>query len=197
VYGKIAENLTEVSETDYGYLDPMNVRACYGEAKRMGETICVSYMHQFGVPIKVVRPGHTYGPGMDLNDGRVFADFVKNIVNGEDIVMNSDGSASRAFCYLSDATVAFFKVLLDGRAGEAYNVANPLSEVTIRELAEKLVALFPEKRLKVVCRERTSSGYIVSNNTHCFASIKKIQSLNWNPGIDIEKGFYKTILSYE
>jgi nucleoside-diphosphate-sugar epimerase len=197
VYGKVDEKITEVSEEDYGYLDPMNVRSCYGEAKRMGETICVSYMHQFGIPVKVVRPAHTYGPGMDLNDGRVFADFVKNVVNGEDIVMNSDGSASRAFCYLSDATVAFFKVLINGRTGEAYNVANPLCEITIRELAEKLVALFPEKHLKIVCKELEGSGYIKSNNTHCFAAIKKIQSLNWNPAITIEEGFYKTILSYE
>ncbi|MDR0415148.1 MAG: NAD-dependent epimerase/dehydratase family protein [Prevotellaceae bacterium] len=197
VYGKADERLTEVSEVDYGYLDPMDVRSCYGEAKRMGETICVSYMHQHGVPVKVVRPGHTYGPGMDLNDGRVFADFVKNIVNGENIVMNSDGSASRAFCYLSDATVAFFKALLDGKVGEAYNVANPLCEITIRDLAEKLVALFPEKRLKVVRTERVSSGYIASKNTHCFASIKKIQLLSWNPVVTIEDGFYKTVLSYE
>jgi nucleoside-diphosphate-sugar epimerase len=196
VYGKVDDRLAEVSELDYGYLDPMNVRSCYGESKRMGETICVSYMHQFGVPVKVVRPGHTYGPGMELNDGRVFADFVRNIVNNEDIVMNSDGSASRAFCYLSDATVAFFKVLIHGQAGETYNVANPLCEVTIRELAEKLTAMFPEKRLKVVCKERAGSEYIASKNTHCFASIKKMQSLSWRPSVTIEEGFYKTILSY-
>jgi nucleoside-diphosphate-sugar epimerase len=197
VYGKVDEKITEISERDYGYLDPMNVRSCYGEAKRMGETICVSYMHQHGVSVKVVRPAHIYGPGMDLNDGRVFADFVKNVINGEDIVMNSDGNASRVFCYLSDATTAFFKALIDGQAGEAYNVANPLCEITIRELAEKLVALFPEKRLKVVRRERSGSSYMASSNTRCSAAIKKIQLLNWNPAITIEDGFYKTILSYE
>ncbi|MDR1342307.1 MAG: NAD-dependent epimerase/dehydratase family protein [Prevotellaceae bacterium] len=198
VYGKVDDRLTEVTESDYGYLDPMNVRSCYGESKRMGETICVSYMHQFGIPVKIVRPGHTYGPGMELNDGRVFADFVRNIVNGEDIVMNSDGSASRAFCYLSDATVAFFKVLIAGKAGEAYNVANPFCEVTIGELAKKLTDMFPEKRLKVVRRERaTSGGYMASKNTRCFASIKKMQSLSWSPSVTIEEGFYKTILSYK
>jgi nucleoside-diphosphate-sugar epimerase len=197
VYGKADEHIEEISEINYGYLDPMDVRSCYGESKRMGETICVSYMHQFGVPIKVVRPAHTYGPGMDLNDGRVFADFVKNIVNNENIIMNSDGKSSRAFCYLSDATIAFFKVLLNGEIGEAYNVANPSCEITILDLAEKLVSLFPEKKLKVIRKERTGNNYMESKNTRCSATIRKIQFLNWNPSIKIEEGFCKTILSYD
>jgi nucleoside-diphosphate-sugar epimerase len=197
VYGKVSEDINEISETNYGYLDPMNVRSCYGESKRMGETICVSYMHQFGIPVKVVRPAHTYGPGMDLNDGRVFADFVKNIVNNENIIMNSDGKSSRAFCYLSDATIAFFKILLDGKNGEAYNVANPSCEITILDLAEKLVSLFPEKKLKVIQKERIGNDYLESKNARCYAAIKKIQFLNWNPSITVEEGFLKTILSYE
>ena len=196
VYGRINDNITNVTETDYGCLDSMHVRSCYGESKRMGETICVSYFHQFGVPVKVVRPAHTYGPGMDLNDGRVFADFVRDIVNNQDIVMNSDGSASRAFCYLSDATIAFFTVLLYGQNGEAYNVANPFCEVTIRELAEKLVNIFPEKHLKVIQQERIGTGYMESSSTHASPNIEKIQSLRWNPSIKIEEGFKRTIQSY-
>jgi nucleoside-diphosphate-sugar epimerase len=196
VYGKVNEDIEEISETNYGYLDPMDVRSCYGESKRMGETICVSYMHQYGIPVKVVRPAHTYGPGMDLNDGRVFADFVKNIVNTENIIMNSDGKVSRAFCYLSDATIAFFTVLLNGKNGEAYNVANPSCEITILDLAEKLVSLFPEKKLKVLRKERMGNNYMESKNTRCSATINKIQFLNWTPSITIEEGFLKTILSY-
>jgi nucleoside-diphosphate-sugar epimerase len=196
VYGKVDDAVEFVSETDYGYLDPMNVRSCYGESKRMGETICVSYMHQFGVPVKVVRPAHTYGPGMELNDGRVFADFVRDVVNNQDIVMHSDGSASREFCYLSDATVAFFKILLEGKNGEAYNMANPACEITILELAEKLVRLFPEKKLKVIRKNESASGYIVSKNTRSSMIIEKLQQLGWMPIVDIENGFYRTILSY-
>jgi nucleoside-diphosphate-sugar epimerase len=133
---------------------------------------------------------------MDLNDGRVFADFVRNIVNNEDIVMKSDGNASRAFCYLSDAAIAFFKILLYGKNGEAYNMANPAQEVTILELAEKLVSLFPEKHLKVVRQERVGDNYLVSSSTHASMLIKKLQSLNWQPSIVIEEGFRRTILSY-
>ncbi len=197
VYGKVGENVVGVSETDYGYLDPMDVRSCYGESKRMGETICISYMHQYGVPVRIIRPAHTYGPGMDLNDGRVFADFVRDIVHGKNIVMNSDGSGSRAFCYLSDATVAFFTVLLNGKIGEAYNMANPSCEITILELAEKLVAMFPDKRLKVERKERVASGYLASKNVRNSFDIRKIKSLQWNPSTNIDEGFYKTILSYE
>jgi nucleoside-diphosphate-sugar epimerase len=189
--------MENISETEYGYLDPVNVRSCYGESKRMGETICVSYMHQYNIPVKIVRPAHTYGPGMDLNDGRVFADFVCDIVNDRDIIMKSDGRASRSFCYLSDATIAFFKVLLSDKNGEAYNIANPLCTITILELAHKLVSLFPEKHLKVVQQERTDKNYIVSSSTHSSLSIMKIQSLNWNPIIRIEDGFYRTILNYK
>ena len=197
VYGKVDDALEFVSESDYGYLDPMNVRSCYGESKRAGETIGVSYMHQYGLAFKTVRPAHTYGPGMDLNDGRVFADFVRDIINNKDIVMNSDGSASRAFCYLSDATIAFFKILLQGKNGEAYNMANPACEITILELAEKLVRLFPEKKLNVIRKNGFVNGYLVSKNTRCFASIEKLQQLDWIPIVNIEDGFYRTILSYE
>ena len=197
VYGKVDDAVEMVYETDYGYLDPMNVRSCYGESKRAGETIGVSYMHQYGLPFKVVRPAHTYGPGMELDDGRVFADFVRDIVNNNDIVMHSDGSASREFCYLSDAALAFFKILLQGKNGEAYNMANPACEVTIVELAEKLTQLFPEKRLKVIRKNELVSGYIVSKNTRSCMMIEKLQQLGWTPTVNIEDGFYRTILSYE
>ena len=196
VYGKVSDAIEFVSETDYGYLDSMNVRSCYGESKRAGETICVSYMHQYGLPVKVVRPAHTYGPGMDLNDGRVFADFVRSIVNTQNIVMNSDGSATRTFCYLSDATLAFFKILLQGKNGEAYNMTNPTCEISILELAEKLIHLFPDKNLKVVKKKQFPTGYIVSQNVGHTMSIEKLQQLNWKPEVDIENGFCRTILSY-
>jgi UDP-glucuronate decarboxylase len=93
----------------------------------MGETMCIAWSHQFGVPVKIVRPSHTYGPGMELDDGRVFADFVANVVRREDIVVKSAGTARRAFCYLADATLAYFTVLLKGQHRQSYNVgkSNP------------------------------------------------------------------------
>ncbi len=111
--------------------------------------MCVSWLSQYGVPAKIVRPFHTYGPGMRLDDGRVYADFVSDIINKRNIHMKSDGSAIRAFCYLADATAGFFTVMLNGNNGEAYNIGNNQCEISILELANKLVALFPEFGLTV------------------------------------------------
>ena len=116
----------------------MNVRSCYAESKRMGEVMCVSWGQQYNIHTVIVRPFHTYGPGISFDDGRVFADFVADAVLGRDIVLRSDGLAQRSFCYISDATIGFLTVLLKGDRGEAYNIGNPEAEMSIRELADTI-----------------------------------------------------------
>jgi nucleoside-diphosphate-sugar epimerase len=197
VYGTVSEDQIPTKETDYGYIDPLNVRSCYAESKRLGETMCVSWMKQFNVPVKIVRPFHTYGPGMDLNDGRVYADFVSDIVNNRNIEMTSDGKAMRAFCYIADATVAFFLILLNGKPGEAYNAGNPNEESSIIDLAHRLVGIFPERNLKVIEHKQTKDGYLHSNVSRICPDISKINALGWKPVTNIETGFRKTIMSYE
>ena len=197
VYGQVTEDRIPTREDWYGYMDPTDLRSCYGESKRLGETMCVSWFHQYGVPAKIVRPFHTYGPGMRLDDGRVFADFVADILNGRDIVMKSDGSARRAFCYLADAVLGFFTVLLRGQDGQAYNIGNDRAEVSVLELAQRLVALFPEKGLKVVQKEGTVvSGYVGSRISRSCPDISKARSLGWEPQTSIEVGFTRTIRSF-
>lgn len=197
VYGVIDSSKIPTKEYDYGYIDPTNVRACYAESKRMGENMCVSYLHQYKVPIKIVRPFHTYGPGMELNDGRVYADFIANIVQNENIEMKSDGLAMRAFCYSADATLGFFKVLLAGENGEAYNVGNPNGEISIINLAEKLVNIFPEKKLSVIKQQQTNANYIPSAVQRNCPDASKIAALGWQATTSIEEGFYRTITSYQ
>lgn len=194
VYGQLADGEI-VTESTYGYLDPISIRACYGESKRMGENLCISYGHQYRIPVKIVRPFHTYGPGMKLDDGRVYADFVKNIVYDENIDMKSDGSALRAFCYLSDATVAFFKVLLEGEINQAYNVANNHEMISIKNLASILVNLYPEKELEVVIAKQHPNYFqsLIKGNT---VDTTKIEKLGWKAKISIRDGFKKTIGSY-
>ena len=197
VYGATADPSIPVTETGYGYVDPLSIRSCYAEGKRAGETLCACWHAQYGVPAKVVRLSHTYGPGMELDDGRVFADFVADIVSRRDIVMKSDGSASRPFCYLADATVAFFAVLLLGTNGEAYNVGSD-HETSILELAEMLCRLFPERGLQVVRQERKADGqYLVSTNSGGHSDLSKIKSLGWEPVTSLEDGFSRTVRSYE
>ncbi|MCT7556231.1 NAD-dependent epimerase/dehydratase family protein [Aliarcobacter butzleri] len=194
VYGQLNDGEV-VNEDKYGYLDPTAIRSCYGESKRMGENLCISYGHQCNIPIKIVRPAHTYGPGMKLDDGRVFADFVKNIINDENIEIKSEGSAIRPFCYLSDATVAFFKILLDGENNNAYNMANSKEFISIKELATILISLFPEKKLQVVFVEQ-SKNYLKSPVKGNIIDTTKLEKLGWKPTISINDGFKKTIRSY-
>lgn len=196
VYGQVSGGQVPTRETDYAFVDPMDVRSCYAESKRMAETMCVSWHAQYGVPATVARPFHTYGPGMSLSDGRVFADFVADIVAGRDIVMKSDGRATRAFCYLADATAGFFTVLLRGERGQAYNVGNDRAEASILNLAERLVALFPEKQLKVVEQPVPTDGYFQSPITRGCPEISKIKALGWTPETTIEDGFRRTVLSF-
>jgi UDP-glucuronate decarboxylase len=197
VYGERANLSVPATESSYGYLDPINLRSCYAEGKRAGETLCACWHDQFGIPAKIVRVSHTYGPGMDLNDGRVFADFVADIVGGRNIVMKSDGSTRRSFCYLADATVAYFTVLLRGNSGEAYNVGSD-SECSILDLAEMLCGIFPERNLKVIRQERNQDDtYVASAIAGGHFDLSKIRSLGWEPTTSIEEGFKRTVRSYE
>lgn len=196
VYGET--NNVPTNENDYGYLDPTKVRSCYGESKRLGETMCVAWFKQYNVPCKIVRPFHTYGPGIKSNDARVFADFIYNIVNNQDIILKSDGSDIRAFCYLADAIIGFFAVLFNGENGEAYNIGNPSGEISILELSQLLVKLFPERGLKVVKNEQMQDEkYLKSTIKRNIPDISKVRKLGWNPKYSIEEGFYRTVKSCE
>jgi UDP-glucuronate decarboxylase len=194
VYGALA-NGNNIKESDYGVVDPMNIRSCYAESKRMGETMCVSFSAQYQIPVSIVRPFHTYGPGLSLDDGRVFADFISNVIRGQDIIMNSDGSAVRSFCYLSDATAGFLYVLLKGADKEAYNVGNPKASLAIKELAELLVNLYPEKEIKAVFKQ-DKENYLASSFSVLCPDINKIKKLGWEPSIGVLQGFKRAIESF-
>ncbi|MGA7521610.1 MAG: NAD-dependent epimerase/dehydratase family protein [Acidobacteriaceae bacterium] len=197
VYGRIENPEIPVKESDYGYLDPLNLRSCYAEGKRAGETLCTCWHAQYGIPTKIVRLSHTYGPGMEMDDGRVFADFVADLVARRDIVMKSDGSTQRPFCYLADATAAFFTVLLHGKNGEAYNVGSDV-ETSVLDLAETLTRLFPERHCRVIRKERVPGDeYIPSAVAGGHFDLTKIRGLGWEPTTGIEEGFRRTVKSYE
>ena len=197
VYGAVSSQ-TALAETHYGTVDPATVRACYAESKRMGETMAVAWHQQHGIPAHIVRPFHTYGPGLTPNDGRVFADFAFNVVRGENIVMNSDGSARRAFCYASDAVAGFFAALLKGVPGQAYNVANPAGELSVMELAELLVGLFPEKGLQVERRvPADAKNYLQSTYNRLVPDVSRLEALGWKPQIDPALGFRRMIEAHQ
>lgn len=197
VYGELTPAQLPVRENQFGYLDPMRVRSCYAESKRMGENICASWVSQFGVRAIIVRPFHTYGPGMALDDGRVYADFVRDILQGRDLAMQSDGTARRAFCYLADATIGFFTTLLLGIAGQAYNVGNPEQEYSILELAHVVARLAPGQPRRVVeFLPATDGSYLPSPVNRLTPDITKLMALGWQPNTTVANGFARTIASY-
>ena len=196
VYGYVDQSSYPIKEDCYGSLDPTNLASCYLESKRMGENMCIAWMHQYGVPVKIVRPAITYGPGLKFDDGRSFADFIANIVNYQDIELFSDGKVLRNFCYIADATLGFFIVMLKGKVGEAYNVATD-HEISIIDLAKTLVEdVFPERNLKVVMKTDASKNYLRVNFPRTTVDITKLKALGWNLSFPIKEGFKRTVESY-
>ncbi len=194
VYGSVG-GVDRIKEDTKGTFDFRAIGNVYGESKRCGEALCGAYFHEYGVPVKNARIQHTYGPTLDIeSDKRVFSEFVNNIVNNQDIVLKSDGSAKRAFCYITDTVAALFAILLDGEEGESYNVGNDMEYISILELAEKLVAMFPEKQLQVIRERRQDEGYSASpENRTIPVSLEKTRQLGWRPECSVEEGFGRTI----
>ena len=178
-----------------GQVNPLVPRNGYAEGKKAAENMLISAKEEYGLNSKIVRLAHTYGPGMSINDGRVQADFLKNIVEGNDIVLKSDGSSVRTYTYISDAIAAMFKVLLQGES-EVYNIADEASKVSIKELAEKLVELpkAKENNLKLVFDIDENSKKGAASFTGGILSTGKIRNeLGWAPKYNISDGFNRTI----
>ena len=125
-------------ETDSGYVDCATLRACYPSSKRAAETLCVAYAEEYGADVVIARPCHTYGPFFTESDNRVYAQFIRNLLAGEDIVMKSTGQQYRSWLYVVDCATALLTILLKGARCQAYNVADEASNITIRQLAELL-----------------------------------------------------------
>lgn len=160
-----------------GYVDSLNPRSCYPSSKRASETLCVSYLNEYGADVVIVRPCHIYGPNFTDNDNRVYAQFIRNILKGEDIVMKSSGEQFRSWCYVVDCVSALLFVLLKGASGEAYNIADPTSIYTIRQLAEMLAKIGNTKVVMETPSEAEKKGYnLVSKSVF---SIEKLKNLGW------------------
>lgn len=197
VYGQMPECTTMILESDYGASSWHELRACYPESKRLAETMLEGYRYQYDIPYTLARIAHSYGPGMNIdNDGRVMSDFISNVVNHRDIVLKSDGSAIRAFCYISDAVSGIFTILLHGENGEAYNIANESEPMKIRDVANELVELFPERRLKVVfdIPSQQSAGY--SKIKRVKLDTRKLEELGWVCEVGLLEGMRRTVESF-
>ncbi|SQG44501.1 nucleotide sugar dehydratase [Streptococcus porcinus] len=196
IYGKAIQEV--IDEEAYGAFDILESRACYPESKRIAETLLKSYSDQYQVPFTIARLAHVYGPGMEVaNDGRIMSDLLNNVLMKEDIVLKSDGSAERAFCYLADATVALFLILLNGEIGQAYNIANEEEPIMIRNLAQLLVDTFPDKDLQVVFEIPSEASKAYSKMGRTRLSTEKIEKIGWKKKVSLTDGLVKTVKSFE
>lgn len=194
IYGAPLENQEYFSEDSFGIIDQLIPRNAYAEGKKAAENMCVGFKKEYGLDAKIVRLAHTYGPGMSVDDGRVQADFLKNLLNEEDIVLNSDGSSIRTYTYISDAVSAMFKIILKSK-DMVYNVSDERNEVSIRELAETMVNILPEKELKLVFNikdEDKDSGY-APFKFGLLSSEKIRNELNWSAKYSVFEGFKRTL----
>ena len=189
VYG---EGDGRVFTEDYsGYVNCATPRACYPSSKRAAETLCVSYAAEYGADVVIARPSHTYGPHFTEQDNRVYAQFIRNVLRGEDIVMKSTGEQFRSWCYVVDCVSALLYILLKGECGQAYNIADDKSNISIRELAETIAKIGGKKVVIDVPDADEKKGFNVV--TKSVFSTEKLESLGWQAHTDIKQGLKDTI----
>ena len=188
VYGAKTEN-RPYTESDTGLLDPLNFRACYPESKRAAETLCRCYQHQYGVDSVIVRPGHVYGPALMSESTRVDVQFMRNALAGEDILMKSLGLQRRSYIHVDDVVSGMMFAMLKGGSGEAYNISNRHSDVTIREYAEILARIAGVSvRMEVDAASCTGSSQVQDSTLDS----SKLEGLGWIPRIRMEEGLRET-----
>jgi len=201
IYGDPLPGNIPTPEDYRGNVSCTGPRACYDESKRFCETLCVNYSRAYKLPIKVARPFNNYGPGMKITDGRVIADFSKNILDNTDIIMYSNGSPSRTFCYVADAIVGYLKILINGRNGEAYNVGVESPEISIKSLAEKMVNIGKKNfgyKGRIIMKESADREYLTDNpNRRCPNIGKARRELGYSPKISLDEGLYGVLHWYK
>jgi UDP-glucuronate decarboxylase len=201
IYGDPSPDAIPTPESYRGSVSCTGPRACYDESKRFGETLCVTFAQAENLPVKIARPFNNYGPGLKITDGRVIPDFCRDVLAGRDIVMLSDGSPTRTFCYAADAIIGYYKVLVRGQRGESYNVGIERPEISMRQLAECVVSTARELlgyAGKVVLGTSQESAYLVDNpNRRCPSIAKAREQLDFAPRVDIAEGIYRTICWYQ
>jgi UDP-glucuronate decarboxylase len=200
IYGDPQPEFIPTSETYRGNVSCTGPRACYDESKRYGETLCVSFAQVYGLPVKMVRPFNNYGPGLKITDRRVLPDFARDIFDGRDVTLLSDGSATRTFCYVADAVTGYIKVLVRGAPGEAYNIGAEKPEISMGDVAELVVALAGELFSydgKVVRQISEESDYLTDNpNRRCPVIEKARSHVGYEPRVDLEDGLRRTLIWY-
>ncbi len=196
VYGTPDTALQSVGESDYGYVDVLNVRSCYPEGKRMCECLCASYAHEYNVPVKIARLAQTFGAGVSKNETRVFAQFARSLVNNEDIVLHTNGESTGNYCYTRDCVLGILYILTRGENGEAYNVTNEKTNMTIAQMA-KMVAEKSGSISVIFDIPEDALKYGYAPPVKMLLSSEKLRSLGWKSDTDLPEMYDRMIKSWE
>ena len=175
------------TEGYWGNVNPIGLRSCYDEGKRVAETLMMDYHRQNRVDIRIVRIFNTYGPRMAVDDGRVVSNFIVQALKGEDLTVYGDGTQTRSFCYVSDLIEALVRTMNSEEFVGPVNIGNP-GESTVLELAEKVLALTGSKS-RIVLRPLPSDDPVRRCPDISLAKSK----LSWEPRVGLEEGLGKTI----
>ncbi len=184
----------KTAEKDLGYIDISTVRSCYPEGKRMCECLCNAYAAQYGLNVKSARLAQTFGAGILPTENRVFAQFARSAVNGENIVLHTTGESEGNYVYTADAIRAIMLLLVKGESGEAYNIANEQSHTTIRNMAELVAEQIAGGAIRVVLdipQDASSLGYAPPVKMWLDAS--KMRALGWEPTVGLADAYRRMI----
>ena len=186
-YGTVPDGWGQVREADLGYIDTLSVRSSYPEGKRMAECLCTAYISQYNVPVKIARLASTFGAGIDPQENRVFAQFARSVLRGEDIVLHTKGEKANCYCYTIDAITGILTLLLEGEVGQAYNVCNMDTFCSIKEMAETFVEMGENSTSQLVFdipEDVASLGYAPTSIMQL--NSEKIMRLGWKPQVDMK-----------
>tara|TARA_B110000858_G_C17809383_1_gene480032 strand:- start:6803 stop:7744 length:942 start_codon:yes stop_codon:yes gene_type:complete len=186
IYGDPTESPQK--EEYWGHVNPIGIRSCYDEGKRVAETLMMEYHRNHNVEIRIARIFNTYGPNMDPYDGRVVSNFITQCMNNENITIYGDGLQTRSFCYVDDMVDGLIKLMETHTITGPINLGNP-DERTIKNLAEKIKSLFPETKSEIIYETLPQDDPLQRRPD----ITKAREMLNWEPKIDIDEGLSKTI----
>jgi len=185
IYGD--PHIVPTPENYWGNVSNVGPRACYDESKRLAETICILFSQLYDTPIKIARPFNVYGPFLKLDDGRMIPDFMKDAFKKSKIIIHSDGTPTRSFCYISDAIIGFFKVFLLGVNGSIFNVGND-DEITVKEAAKSVKNCF-KKDVEICFEKSVDPNYTIDNPQRRCPDLTKIKNdVGYFPQITFEEG---------
>lgn len=196
IYGDPNPKFIPTDEDYRGNVSCIGPRACYDESKRLGETISVSIYQEKKIPIKIVRPFNVYGPFMRKEDKRVIPDFLKVGLEEKKIILHSDGTPTRAFCYVSDAVEGFLRVLLIGKPARPYNIGNDKTEISMKNMAQLISELLGN--IKLEFKTSNQKDYLTDNpQKRCPVILRAKKEVHYQPQIDIKKGLERMIKWYK